>query len=343
MSATDADRPEGRWQATALIRWSFGLHGLAAVAALALVVLRPAGWLMGLGLIIAGLVANHLVLTLTGLWPRSRWLGPNRTDFHGEPAAAGKLVLTIDDGPEPTVTPAVLDVLARHGARASFFLIGARARAHPDLVRRIVAEGHGVENHSFSHDHGFSLRGMGWLARDIDAAQRTLTELAGRAPRFFRAPAGLRSPLLDPVLARAHLRLAAWTRRGFDTRSSDPVRVLERLAGRDGKRLADGDILLLHDGHAARGSDGQAVILAVLEQLLPLCRQRGLAVVSFDGIAPDGVAPDAVPPDAVALDDVTLDKVALHNGALDDVSRDGIALDDAPPDQHAPEEGRPQQ
>ena len=338
MSATDADRPEGRWQATALIRWSFGLHGLAAVAALALVVLRPAGWLMGLGLIIAGLVANHLVLTLTGLWPRSRWLGPNRTDFHGEPAAAGKLVLTIDDGPEPTVTPAVLDVLARHGARASFFLIGARARAHPDLVRRIVAEGHGVENHSFSHDHGFSLRGMGWLARDIDAAQRTLTELAGRAPRFFRAPAGLRSPLLDPVLARAHLRLAAWTRRGFDTRSSDPVRVLERLAGRDGKRLADGDILLLHDGHAARGSDGQAVILAVLEQLLPLCRQRGLAVVSFDGVALDGVAPDGV-----ALDDVALDGVALDSLALDDASRDGIPPDDAPPDQRASEEGQPQQ
>ena len=311
------------------------------MATIILVVLRPVGWLTGLGVIVGALVANHLVLTLTGLWPRSRGLGPNRTDFHGEPAAAGKVVLTIDDGPEPTVTPAVLDALARHDARASFFLIGARARAHPELVRRIVAEGHGIENHSFSHDHGFSLRGTGWLARDIGEAQRTLTELAGRAPRYFRAPAGLRSPLLDPVLARARLRLAAWTRRGFDTRTGDPVRVVERLAGHDGNRLAEGDILLLHDGHAARGSDGRPVILAVLEQLLPLCRRRGLAVVSFDDVALDGAAANGVAADGVAVDGVARAGAALHGIAPDGVASPGLAPDDARPDQCASEEGRP--
>lgn len=285
---------DARWRPSPLIRASFWLHGLALVAAAVLLIARPADWLAALGLVAAALVANHLVLTATGLWPRSRWLGPNRVDFHDEPAAAGRIVLTIDDGPDPEVTPAVLDLLARHGARASFFLIGRRARAHPDLVRRITVEGHGVENHSDSHDHGFSLRGTGWLARDIAAAQRTLGDLAGRRPRFFRAPAGLRSPLLDPVLARSRLGLAAWTRRGFDTRTGDAARVLARLAGRDGERLADGDILLLHDGHAARDGSDRPVILPVLERLLPLCRQRGFVVVSLDDIA-IRTPPDLVP------------------------------------------------
>lgn len=278
----------GRWRPSPLIRASFWLHGLALVAAVALLIVRPAAGLTGLALIALILIANHVVLTGTGLWPRSRWLGPNLVDFHQQAAAAGAIVLTIDDGPDPAVTPAVLDLLARHDARATFFLIGHRARRHPDLVRRIVAEGHGVENHSDSHDHGFSLRGSGWLARDIGAAQRTLAELTGRTPRFFRAPAGLRSPLLEPVLARAGLRLAAWTRRGFDTRAADPTCVLARLAGRHGERLADGDILLLHDGHAARDDTGRPVVLPVLEQLLPLCRQRGFTVRSLDDILPRG-------------------------------------------------------
>ncbi len=286
------------WRPTRLIRATFWLHGLALAAALGLLLLRPNGWPGALAALLAVIALNHVVLTLTGLWPRSRWLGPNLTDFHGKPAADGRIVLTIDDGPDPAVTPAVLDLLARHGARASFFLIGVRAEACPELVRRIAAAGHGIENHSYRHDHGFSLRGPRWLTEDLARAQQCLTRLAGRAPRFFRAPAGLRSPLLDPVLARSRLRLASWTRRGFDTRTGDPAKVLERLAGRQGERLAAGDILLVHDGHAARDQAGQPVILAVLEQLLPLCRQRGLAVVSLDALDP--VAATAPPVTAPA-------------------------------------------
>ena len=290
-SSGEPSAADDRWRPSPLIRWSFRLHALVLLAAAVLLVARPAGWPIGIAALLVAIALNHILLTATGLWPRSRGLGPNLTDFHGDAAAAGRIVLTIDDGPDPAVTPAVLDVLAAHGARASFFLIGVRARAHPDLVRRIAAEGHGIENHSFRHDLKFSLRGMRWLGDDIDAAQRTLAELGGRSPRFFRAPAGLRSPLLDPVLARARLRLASWTRRGFDTCTADPARVLERLAGRDGERLAAGDILLVHDGHAARDAAGRPVILPVLEQLLPLCRRRGFTVVSLDDVVPRRAVP----------------------------------------------------
>ena len=275
-----------RWQPSPLIRGSIWLHSGAAIAAIVLVISRPPYWPLALAGVVAAIIVDHLVLTAVGLWPRSRLLGPNLVHCRGCETTRGRIVLTIDDGPEPQVTPRVLDLLAAHGAHATFFLVGARAAAHPDLVRRIAAEGHGIENHSYAHDHGFSLRGTRWLAADIDAAQRVLSSLAGRAPRFFRAPAGLRSPLLEPVLARAGLGLASWTRRGFDTRTADADRVLERLAGHDGRRLAGGDILLLHDGHAARDAAGEPVILAVLERLLVLCRERELAVVSLDTVLP---------------------------------------------------------
>ena len=84
------------------------------------------------------------------------------------------------------------------------------------------------------------------MRADIAAAQTTLSDVTGHAPQFFRPTAGLRNPLLDPVLASLDLRLASWTRRPYDTRASDGRRVLERLTG----RLGPGDILLLHDGNA---------------------------------------------------------------------------------------------
>jgi hypothetical protein len=96
-------------------------------------------------------------------------------------------------------------------------------------------------------------------------------------PRFFRAPAGLRNPFLDPLLHRRGLRLASWTRRGFDTRQRDSSRVLAALCD----DLAAGDILLLHDAHAARTTAGEPVILAVLPALLADIRARGLRPVTL--------------------------------------------------------------
>ncbi len=91
------------------------------------------------------------------------------------------------------------------------------------------------------------------MAREIGAAQASLADIVGEAPRFFRAPAGLRNPFLAPVLQRLDLQLVSWTRRGFDTVRRDPDAMLARL----GSRLAAGDILLAHDGNAARDPNGR--------------------------------------------------------------------------------------
>jgi len=243
-----------RWKPTPLIAGTAALHA----GALAAVIAQPAAWPWAAG----GVVASHLALTAAGLWPRSALLGPNWTRL---PASAGRrIALTIDDGPDPDVTPRVLDLLERYDARATFFCIGDLARRHPQWIEAIVARGHAVENHSQRHRHTFSLSGPAALRREIAAAQQTLTEIAGTRPRFFRAPAGLRNPFLEPVLCEFGLQLASWTRRGFDTRARDADTVTRRLLN----GLAARDILLVHDGHAARDARGEPVVLDVLPALL---------------------------------------------------------------------------
>ena len=261
--------PVPAWRPTPLILASIALHALALGAVLWQFDLWP--WAL------TALVLNHAVLTATGLWPRSQALGPNLTRLPEAAARRSEVALTIDDGPDPLITPAVLDLLDAHGARATFFCIAERARAHPELCRAIVQRGHAVENHSDRHRHSFSLLGPRGYARELQAAQVGLRHITGVTPRFFRAPAGLRNPFLGPILARHQLLLASWTRRGFDTRESRPAVVLHRLL----HKLGPGDILLLHDGHAARTAQGRPVILEVLPALLHAIHSAGLTTVTL--------------------------------------------------------------
>jgi peptidoglycan/xylan/chitin deacetylase (PgdA/CDA1 family) len=257
------------WLRSPLMKLSFALHA----GALGAVALRPDSWPWALGAV----AANHAVLTAAGLWPRSSLLGPNWVRLPEDAAQRGEIAITIDDGPDPEVTPQVLDILDAHGAQASFFCIGERAIQHPGLCREIVKRGHTVENHSQHHLHHFSLLGPKRMGEELQAAQDTIAAITGEAPRFFRAPAGLRSPFLDPVLARLDLQLASWTRRAFDTRNGDPDAVTGKLLD----KLGGGDILLLHDGHAARTAAGEPVILEALPRVLEAAKSAGLHPVTL--------------------------------------------------------------
>ncbi|EWY41921.1 polysaccharide deacetylase [Skermanella stibiiresistens SB22] len=261
-----------RWKPSPLIRGSMALHAAAALGAVA----APAGWPWAL----AAVVGNHALLGAVGLWPRSGLLGPNLTRLPAANAGLGQVGLCFDDGPDPAVTPAVLDLLDATGAKASFFCIGDRAALHPGIVRDIVRRGHGVENHTRRHPKSFATFGPSAIRREVGEAQRLLHDLTGRPPRFFKAPAGLRNPLLEPVLAEMGLRLTTWTRRGYDTVWRDPARVTRRLT----RGLAAGDLLMLHDGSAARAASGRAVALEVLPVLLDQLSTRGLTAVSLDGV-----------------------------------------------------------
>lgn len=250
-----------RWSPTFLVRISV----LAHAGALVTLAVHPEAWVWALGV----LVANHLVLVGAALWPRGSWLGPNLVRLPAEAARRGEVCLSFDDGPDAMLTPRVLELLDRYQAKASFFCIGEKAEALPELVREIARRGHSVENHSYRHRKAFAFFGLFRLTREVKAAQAALTAITGRPPVFFRAPAGFRSPLLDPVLANCALRYVSWTRRGYDAVSRNPQRILRRLT----RRLAAGDLLLLHDN--------AAVVLDVLPSLLEQVAARGLRSVSL--------------------------------------------------------------
>jgi peptidoglycan/xylan/chitin deacetylase (PgdA/CDA1 family) len=257
------------WSPNLTLKLTLATHLAAIFSLFAL----PAGWPWA----VAALIANHAIITLAGLLPRCNWLGPTLTQLPESACRRGEIALTIDDGPDPEVTPQVLDMLDGAGVKASFFCIGRHARQYPALCREIVARGHSIENHGEAHAWHFSLFGYRRMKADISSAQAILGELAGQPPRFFRPTAGLRNPFLDPVLTHLGLQLAAWTRRGYDTCEADPAIVLGRLC----QNLAAGDILLIHDGNSARNSAGQPVILSVLPKLLHEIRAAGLTPVTL--------------------------------------------------------------
>ena len=262
------------WKPPLAIKMTLATHAAAVVGCL----VSPSLWPWALG----ALIVNHVIITTAGLLPRTTLLGANLTRLPASAAARREVAITIDDGPDPEITPRVLDLLDVHKAKATFFCIGWRARENPALCQEIVARGHQLENHGDAHSKAFATFGPGRMKADIAAAQATFTEITGRAPRYFRATAGLRNPFLDPVLHSLGLRLASWTRRAYDTRCGNPDTVFQRLS----RDLGPGDILLLHDGHAARTQAGQPVILVVLPRLLALLSERRLQPVTLADAIP---------------------------------------------------------
>ena len=262
------------WSPSPLLYASAAVHLGAATALLA----RPRAWPWALGAV----VANHCALAAAGLWPRSQLLGTNWTRLPANGGLPGRVAITIDDGPDPDVTPQVLSQLAAYGAHATFFCVGERVERYADLAREIVSRGHDIENHSQRHRHHFSLMGPCSMSEEISRGQDSILRVTGSSPRFFRAPAGLRNPFLDPVLTRLHLRLVSWTRRGFDTVSPNAATVYRRLTN----GLQGGDILLLHDGNAARSHSGKPVILEVLPQLLDAMALQQLRPVTLRSAIP---------------------------------------------------------
>nr|HMS06209.1 polysaccharide deacetylase family protein [Burkholderiaceae bacterium] len=152
--------PTRNWRPGGVLWITVGVHA----GAVAILIDTPGRWPLAL----AAVLLNHLALTAIGLWPRSRLFGPNLTRLPPEAAARGEVGLTFDDGPDPAVTPQVLDLLEAAGARASFFVVGERVRAHAQLARDIVRRGHRVENHSAEHPNAFAFYGPAGMAVDAN-------------------------------------------------------------------------------------------------------------------------------------------------------------------------------
>ena len=199
-----------------------------------------------------------------------RWL-PSRWVLTRGARRSGALYLTFDDGPHPQHTPTLLDLLAAHRARATFFLIGQQAERHPELVERIVRAGHLLGNHSWSHPQ-FDRLDLAAQREEIERTDRLLTGFDGRARHDFRPPRGVMPrPMVFDCIRRGR-RIAYWSYDSLDY-SQRPAPELIASAQRAPPR--PGDILLMHD-------DG-GLSLELLRTMLPAWAAAGFA---FEPLAP---------------------------------------------------------
>jgi peptidoglycan/xylan/chitin deacetylase (PgdA/CDA1 family) len=235
---------------------------------------------MGLLLIIAlvGKVAAVLVGWGEPAVALTLWFGPDLllgyhlflpnaqgvVRMHQRFRPAGKEIwLTIDDGPDPDDTPRILALLAEHGARATFFVIGEKAARHPEIIRAIAAAGHEVAHHTHTHPLAtFWCAGPGRLARELDAALEVLSA-QGVRPARFRPPAGIKNPWLESALRSRSLAAVGWSARGLELWADD----VELVASRALQGIVPGAILLLHEGPRVPAAIRVVAIGRVLERL----------------------------------------------------------------------------
>jgi peptidoglycan/xylan/chitin deacetylase (PgdA/CDA1 family) len=192
---------------------------------------------------------------------------------------ARTIALTFDDGPNPSVTPQLLDLLERYDARATFFLIGRHVRACPALAAEIAARGHSIGNHTDTHPN------LLWQSRrrileELERCDASIADATGRRPRIMRPPYGCRRPQVHTAARDAgHGRPVLWSRSARDWTPQPAAQVIRRL-----RAIRAGDIVLLHDGfHAALGADRQHTVRA-LEYWLPRWKAQGLACVTVGAV-----------------------------------------------------------
>jgi peptidoglycan/xylan/chitin deacetylase (PgdA/CDA1 family) len=233
----------------------------------------------GASIAAAAVVAGAGVATWAALAPSSHLFGP--TVRHT--GNARTLALTFDDGPNPAVTPRLLHLLERHGARATFFLIGDHVRACPALARDMAARGHVLANHTDTHPN------LIWLSSrqirdELDRCQESIGRITGQQPGWMRPPYGARGPHLNAVVQRGGWAgVAMWSLWLYDWKPQPAARVIRRL-----RRARGGDIVLLHDGdpHALEGDRMHSA--QALEYWLPRWKDAGLEFVTLDALGGGG-------------------------------------------------------
>lgn len=214
-----------------------------------------------------------------------RWRGPS---------GSGELSLTIDDGPSPDTTPRTLDLLDALGMRATFFVLGAQAEAHPGLVAEICRRGHTVGSHGYAHEHHL-LRSPSWIAADMAAGVDAVARTTGTSPRFYRPTYGQLTARTMAESRRHGLELVLWSVWGHEWSERDPGPVMTRLE----RGLEPGAIVLLHDNDVnCRPGTGE-LTHRVLERLAGVLDDRGLRAVTLDQLL-DGRPPLRAVPEAAA-------------------------------------------
>src|SRR6266478_6723629 len=237
---------------------------------------------MRLGLPI--LATGSVAMAAAGLYyatfaVRSQWLG--RTYWRGR-GDWNVVALTFDDGPSPD-TERVLDVLGAHEVRATFFMVGREVESFPGIAQRVLAEGHEVGNHSYSHPSYLYQRGS--KTRDqIERAQEAIAETVGVMPRLARPPYGVRTPAYFRAARALDLQTVQWDVAGFDWKRITPRQITDNVL----RKARPGSIILLHDGDSA-GKNARKSTVEALSLIIRGLRDRDLQIAPLSQLLPANI------------------------------------------------------
>jgi peptidoglycan-N-acetylglucosamine deacetylase len=181
-----------------------------------------------------------------------------------------EILLSFDDGPDPVYTPQILDILKKHQAKAVFFCIGRKILEHPHIVKQIVAEGHLIGNHTFSHEIKFTSLPLAYVQKELLQTENVLVDLGIASLKLFRPPFGVTNPTIVAAAKTMHLKIIGWSKRSLDTVLIDPEKILKRIAN----NLQAGDIILFHDT--------MALTPQVLDTFLQIATQKGFSLDALE-------------------------------------------------------------
>jgi len=247
-------------------------------------------WLIAAPAVLTTAAAAAGIAAYGAVYPRSQLFGRtvSRTN------SPRKLALTFDDGPNPAITPKLLDLLDRFKARATFFVIGKHARECPDLLKETAARGHVIGNHTDAHPNLFWLK-PDQITVELRCCNYSIVAATGAPPRWFRPPFGVRNPWVVPTARELNQRVVMWTLIPGDWRATSSEWLVPRMAaiadrakrnlsvpGSANTAAATGDILCLHDGSHRQLNADRLPTLAALEYWLPRWRDLGLEFVTID-------------------------------------------------------------
>jgi len=211
----------------------------------------------------AGIAAG--VYAYASMWPDSRLFGTALT----APKRPGELALTFDDGPNPAWTPRLLDILAAGKVKATFFVLGERAKLHPELVQRTAAAGHLVGNHSWDHPN-LAHSSPEVIREQLNRTQNMLEQIVGAPVKFFRPPYGARRPAVFRIAREMGLNVVLWNAMTSDWSDPSAQRIALRLTDRIEQLRQWGRAanIVLHDGGHGDPSANRAPSVAAAERLV---------------------------------------------------------------------------
>ena len=249
-----------------MLRFSEVNRAFGTLIALALLMdysLGISGWVYPI------LIGFWAILTVIGSF-HIRW------NYHLEGLHCNKntknnwVAITFDDGPHPDFTPQILKLLSRYDAKATFFCIGKQVAQHPDIVKEIIAEGHTLGNHTYSHSQPFGFLSTKQVVADLQRTRETIQQLIGLETVLYRPALGVTNSHISRSVDQLRLQTIGWSIRSLDTTDRSKKNLLHRVT----HRLKQGDIILLHDTSAKT--------VEVLEQLLLFLQNNNMRSVTVD-------------------------------------------------------------